>query len=213
MIEPAQRHEELGPTIETHRLIGLHSHYRGLFGKALRHFKNVQEVFDPQQRQSLALTYGQDHLMSSLTLGCCTVAVLGYPDQDHNWRNRAIGEAETSAHKFSQAYAGALSLLTLYVLDEVEMIGSSAPRVVEFSGEQGFPFYLTIAQICQGWALARGGNPEDGIAQMRAGIEGLRATGSNVVLPGFFVMLASGFGQNRPVRGGIRIHRQITGAE
>ena len=27
MIEPAQRREELGPTIETHRLIGLHSHY------------------------------------------------------------------------------------------------------------------------------------------------------------------------------------------
>ena len=76
------------------------------------------------------------------------------------------------------------------------MVRGSAPRVIEFSGEQGFPFYLTIAQICQGWALARGGNPEDGIAQMRAGIEGLRATGSNVVLPGFFVMLASGFGQN-----------------
>jgi hypothetical protein len=109
-------------------------------------------------------------------------------------------------------YAGALSLLTLYVLDEVEMIGSSAPRVIEFSGEQGFPFYLTIAQICQGWAFARGGSPEDGIAQMRAGIEGLRATGSIVVLPAFFVMLASGFGQNGQGRGGIRVHRVSAGA-
>jgi predicted ATPase len=68
--------------------------------------------------------------------------------------------------------------------------------VIAFSAEQGFPFYLTIAQICQGWALARGGSSEDGIAQMRVGIEGLRATGSAVLLPGFFVMLASGFGQN-----------------
>jgi tetratricopeptide (TPR) repeat protein len=196
MIGPAQRQNELGPIIETHRLIGLHSHYCSYFSKALYHFRKVQEIFDHEQRTSLALTYGQDHMMSSLTLGCCTLAVLGYPDQAHDWRNLAIREAERSGHKFSQAYAGALSLLTLYVLNELETIRSSAPRVVEFSGEQGFPFYLTIAQICNGWALARGGNPEDGIAQMRAGIEGLRATGSNVVLPGFYVMLASGFGQN-----------------
>jgi tetratricopeptide (TPR) repeat protein len=195
MIAPAERQNELGPLIETRRLLGLHSHCSGLFSRVLHHFKSVQQIFDPKQRQKLALIYGQDHLMSSFTMGCQTLAALGYPEQAHDWRKEAICEAERSGHKFSQAYAGALSLLSLYILDEVEVIQSSAPQVVAFSAEQGFPFYLTIAQICQGWAW-RSGSPEDGIAQMRVGIEGLRATGSAVLLPGFFVMLASGFGQN-----------------
>jgi predicted ATPase/class 3 adenylate cyclase len=196
MITPAERQNDLGPAIETRRLLGLHSHCSGLFSRALHHFKSVQQIFDPKQRQKLALIYGQDHLMSSFTMGCQTLAALGYPEQAHHWREEAIREAERSGHKFSQAYAGALSLLALYILDEVEVIQSSASQVIALSAEQGFPFYLTIAQICQGWTLARGGSPEDGISQMRVGIEGLRATGSAVLLPGFFVMLASGFGQN-----------------
>ncbi len=196
MIPPAERQNERGPIIETRRLLGLHSHCCGLFSRALHHFKSVQQIFDPMQRQKLALIYGQDHLMSSFTMGCQTLAALGYPEQAHHWRKEAIREAERSGHTFSQAYAGALSLLALYILDEVEVIQNSAPQLIAFSAEQGFPFYLTIAQVCHGWALARGGNPKGGIAQMRVGIEGLRATGSAVLLPGFSVMLASGLGQD-----------------
>src|SRR5262245_19831814 len=116
MIPPAERQNELGPMIETRRLLGLHSHCR-----ALDHFRSVQQIFDPKQRQKLALIYGQDHLMSSFTMGCQTLAALGYPEQAHDWRKEAMREAERSGHKFSQAYAGALSLLALYILDEVEM--------------------------------------------------------------------------------------------
>ena len=38
----------------------------------------VREMFDPEQRQHWALTYGQDHLMSSLVLTSQALALLGY---------------------------------------------------------------------------------------------------------------------------------------
>jgi predicted ATPase len=195
MIEPAERQKELGPIMEAHRLLGLHSLYSGSFRKAARHFQQVQDMFDPEQRQRWTLTYGQDHMMSSLILGSWALAALGHPDQSHAWRKRAISEAKKSRHCFSQAYASAHNLYTLYLLDEVEMIKEAAPGAISFSAEQGFPFYATFAQAFEGWAFTRRGNLQDGVIQMRAGIEGFRATGTLLFMPEFFVLLADSLGR------------------
>ena len=124
------------------------------------------------------------------------MAALGYPDQAHAWRKRAILEAEKSRHRFSQAYASAHNLYALYLLDEVEMIKELASGAIVLSTEQGFPFYTTFAQFIEGWAFARCGDLEDGIVQMRKGIEGFRATGTLLFMPAFFVLLADGLGRS-----------------
>ena len=130
--------------------------------ESTNHLQQVQEMFDAEQRQSWTLTYGQDHMMSSLALGSWALAALGFPDQAHVWRRNAILEAEKAQHYFSQAYARAIGLIALYFLDEVELMRKSAQETIAFSTEQGFPFYATQAQIFDGWALTRCGISKSG---------------------------------------------------
>ena len=58
------------------------------------------------------------------------------------------------------------------------------------STEQGFPYWLAIETIVQGWTLAEQGQVEEGIAQMHQGLAAYRATGAELQRPSFLALLA-----------------------
>ena len=58
--------------------------------------------------------------------------------------------------------------------------------------EQGFDFWLGWAALLRGWAVARLGAPEDGIAVMRKGLVDWQATGSRLGTSYFLTLLADG---------------------
>ena len=190
MLTAASRSSDVGPLIETHRLIGVNAAACGQFRKAREHLEQVRELFEPDQRRRWALAYGQDHLMSSLSLASWVMAALGYPDQAHDQIRRSIVVAEESGHQYSRAYAPAVALLGLYWLGEAELMLRFGDKAIGYSTEHGFPYYVAFAGICHGWARSRTGELELGIEQMRSGIAGMRATGANLLMPKFLAMLS-----------------------
>jgi predicted ATPase len=57
-------------------------------------------------------------------------------------------------------------------------------------GKHNFVYYLAIAHILGGWAIAMTGDPPAGIAQVRRGIDGFKATGAELRLPFYYGLLA-----------------------
>ncbi len=70
------------------------------------------------------------------------------------------------------------------------------------STEQGMPLSVAYCAIFRGWALAEQGQSEEGIAQVRKGMEAWRATGAESRWPYFLTLLAEAYGKaGRPEAG------------
>src|SRR5262249_2550104 len=56
--------------------------------------------------------------------------------------------------------------------------------------EEGFAQRLAQARAMRGWGLAELGRTDEGIAELRAGLDGYRATGAELSRPYFLTLLA-----------------------
>jgi class 3 adenylate cyclase/predicted ATPase len=186
----AEQQSDIGPLLEAHRLMGLHCVWGGQFERALPHLNEIRNLFEPERHRDLALVYGQNHKMSSCTLQSQAVAALGYPEQALRWRQAALTEAEQTKHWFSRAYARSLTLNTLQYLRELKLIRDAVEDAINFAAEQSIMFYLAYALTIKGWLLSQLGSVEEGIDQMRDGLDVWRQTGSQANLPHFHTMLA-----------------------
>jgi len=65
-----------------------------------------------------------------------------------------------------------------------------ADAAITLATEQGFPLWVAMGTVFRGWALAMQGQGEEGLAQIRQGIAGCRATGAALFVPYFSALLA-----------------------
>ena len=77
--------------------------------------------------------------------------------------------------------------------------------MIALSTEQGFPFWLATGTILRGWALAEQGQEEEGIAQMRQGLDAWRATGAELCRPYFLALLAEAYGKAGQAEEGLTV--------
>ena len=67
--------------------------------------------------------------------------------------------------------------------------------VTELALKQGFPHYVALGTIQQGWVRLDQGDIEAGIAMMRQGISAYRATGAKLVLTSILPLVAGAYGR------------------
>ena len=186
----ANRQDNLDPVLEAHRLMGLSLLWAGRLRSSIDHFRKVQELFDPARRQHLALTYGQDHLMSSYAMSGLPLALFGLPDQAKRSSASAIEEARKTNHAYSYAYAISSPQFVFAFLGDTERLRQTVEQAIAFCSEQGMAFSLTYSLVHRGHVFAQLGDIDAGIAQMREGFKQYRAAGSGMFVPYFRTLLA-----------------------
>ena len=147
----------------------------------------------PHQR-SRTVFFGQDPGVACYTYEALALWLLGYPDQALHRSREGLHLAQQLAHPFSLAFA----LLHGAVLHTARREGQATQEVAEaaltLAMEQGFAFWLAWGTFLRGWALARQGDAQGGIAQMCQGLEAARAIGAEVGRSGFLALLAQAYG-------------------
>jgi len=78
-----------------------------------------------------------------------------------------------------------------------------AETVFTFALEQGFPVYSALATLYRGWTLVEQGLKEEGLNQLRQGIDAYRATGAELGLPYQLALLAQVYGRTGHVQEGL----------
>jgi predicted ATPase len=71
--------------------------------------------------------------------------------------------------------------------------------------EQGFEHNLGTATFTRGWALAVQGRHEEGIAQMRQGLDARRAIGTRITLAEYSARLGEAYGRIGQAEAGLRL--------
>ena len=140
--------------------------------------------------------YGQDPGVHSGSFATLDLWLLGYPDQARKRSLEAFALAQELSHPYSLAFA---LIHVLYIHRFSWGVKATQERAKELSAlstEHGFPITLAVGAAHVGWALAEQGLGEQGILQIRQGIDTWRATGSTLYFQPFLLgMLAEAHGK------------------
>jgi predicted ATPase len=168
----------------------------GQFSAALRQLDQVIATYHPERHASIAFAYGQDSGVVCRSQAAFALWFLGYPEQAKRMNDDALNLARNLSppHPYSLAAALDFSAWVHQLVKDPTGVKEHAEAAIAISTEHEFVFWLLTGTIMRGWALAAGGQVEEGIEQMRRGLAGYQATGAGIVRPYYLALLAQVFG-------------------
>jgi len=107
----------------------------------------------------------------------------------------AIAAAKRMRHPFSQAIALTYDAMLHVFRGESCAALERGREAVELCSRHGFAYYLAMANILTGWAVAAESDVDAGLAQLREGLEAMRGLAAEIRLPYYFALLAETFGR------------------
>jgi predicted ATPase/class 3 adenylate cyclase len=196
LVSLAQSAQDPALLIEAHTARGNTLCFLGELIPARGHLEQAIALYDRQLHRSHAFMYGQDPGVHSLSFATLDLWLLGYPDQARKRSLEAFALAQELSHPYSLAFA-LIHVLYIHRFSwEVKATQERAKELSALSTEHGFPIPLAVSAAHQGWALAEQGLAEQGILQIRQGINTWRATGSTLYFQPFLLgMLAEAHGK------------------
>jgi predicted ATPase len=118
---------------------------------------------------------------------------LGQPDTARRHNEQAISNAEERRHPFTVAFALVFGAYLCQHLRDVEATKDYASRAMTISSEHGFLHWKQQATILHGWALTELGELDQGLSEMRTGVDGYEAQDSWLASCWFRSLLAQGY--------------------
>jgi predicted ATPase len=119
----------------------------------------------------------------------------GDGERADNHAAEAIGAANRMRHPFSQAIALNYAAMLEVFRGESRTALERGQEAADLCSRHGFAYYLAFANVLTGWARAAEGDVTAGLAQLREGLESLRALGAELRLPYYCALLAETFGR------------------
>jgi predicted ATPase len=200
-------HETQDPArlLEAHNSLGTVLFFLGEFSLARTHLEQGIVLYDPRQHSPQAFLHKQDPLVICCTYLALILWHLGYPQQALERMQQALNRARELSHPFSLALALPFaSMLHLY-RRETQVTQELGEATIALCTQHGFPLFLSMGTLYRGWALAKQGQGEQGIAQMRQGLTVYQATGQEAGQPHYLTLLAEAYGNTGQVEEGLNV--------
>jgi predicted ATPase len=174
----------------------------GLFtaGSSLFHLGRFRDSED-HMRRALAADTGDSHSAVRLFAGpdvrtFCRAYLahvlwhLGEIDEAAALSSEALERSRGAGNPFGTVISlNYASMLQVFRYDSKTAL-VLAEEAVAICRSHGFAYYLSMAEILAGWATAIQSDAEAGVAQLRRGLEGIRAGGAELRLPFYHGLLA-----------------------
>jgi predicted ATPase len=202
LLSLAQSEEDAALLVEAHRALGIALFCLGDFAPSRAHSEQGFRFYDPHRHSTLAFSYGQDPGVFCLANSAFAMWHLGYPDQALRRSHEALTLAEKLRHPFSLSYALQISATLHQLRGELQAAQERTEAFLALSTEQEFLWYVGGGIMLQGWALAEQGQVEEGVAQIRRGLDVYRTTGK-VWLPYYLALLAEVYGKLERLEAGL----------
>ncbi|MGH7819844.1 MAG: hypothetical protein ACREQ9_08735, partial [Candidatus Binatia bacterium] len=127
---------------------------------------------------------------------------LGHPDRGLERMSETLLLARSLSQPASLAYAHGMAVNLYVARREPRRVQQLAEALGALATEHELPYFLAVAKVHRGWALAMEGAPADGISEIRSGLDLYVETGSERDLPGYLALLAEALARaGRPAEG------------
>jgi predicted ATPase len=132
--------------------------------------------------------------MACLSIAAWALWELGYPQQALKYSHDSLQMVRALPHTYSLAAAFGFAAMHAQLRRDVQAVQEQSERAITLAIEHGFPQVLAFSIVFHGWALAQQSQVEEGISEMRRGIEAWHATGAKAALSWLLALLAEAYG-------------------
>jgi predicted ATPase len=172
------------------RVLGQRCLWQGDFDEAQIDFEKAFKIYDPERDREVKFRFGMDTMAGSKAL----LAVVKWLFGDTGRARELIESALALAAEFD--HVGTLAPIT-YHRAELEILRGDAGlalhfanTLLELSRERGMPLFSALGAACRGWANAKLGEVENGMAELRDGLTAFSEQGNKTYVPFLKVLLA-----------------------
>jgi DNA-binding SARP family transcriptional activator len=193
-LEIAQREPAPGVIMAGNFVTGACMLHLGRLEESLRYMKSAIAAHDDTGKSVLALFAGPD-----LGVFCRSyLSHITWHRQDGDYDAYAT-EAIAAAGRIHDPFSQTIALLYNALLYSFQ--GKSGPALqrgreaLAVCSRYGFAYYLAVARIVTGWAMAAEGDAAAGLEELRQGLDALRPLGAELRVPYYFALLAETLGR------------------
>jgi class 3 adenylate cyclase/predicted ATPase len=161
--------------------------------------------YDPERDRASGSAYSIDSRVICLYWLSQALLTLGHPDQARARTEESVACARELAHPTSVAHALCSVCFTYQRLGLRREAQAEAELLISLAQEQGFPLWGAAGMVIHGWALADGGQIDEGIEEIRRGLAQYIATGAELWLPDFLALHAEAHRQAGQAAAGLSI--------
>ena len=165
-------------------------YYRGENHACLEHLERALAVYPPAGPVASGYVHEHDVRVASHCYAAMTACSVGDAAQSLERIRQAIDCARASPHPFNLGFALSFATIVYFVRGDAAQVLATASAAVEICQEQEFPVYLGVGLMLRGWATARLGDPERGIAELRLGLAQAASAGTRIEAPRALAVLA-----------------------
>ena len=193
LFDLASQGEDDGFVLQAHHAAWTTPLFTGDFERVRHHVECGLALYDRERHGNHAFLYlGHDPMTCAHALGAVALWMLGDVDQALRHSAAAIATAEELGHAPTSVhalwYAGNLHVLR----GDPGAAAAVARRLSSIASERNMAPGIATADSLAGWAMAQGGEIEEGLARLERGVQAWRATGARLHLPQRLSMLAEG---------------------
>ena len=189
-VQLAEQQADSALMVKAHEMLGPMLFHEGQFRCAREHLELGSALYNRQQHYELVFVYGQDPQAVLLSYTAMCLWVLGYPDQARERSHQALIGVQEIAHPYSQGFATLLASGFHQLQGEPHKMQEQAETAITLAAEHDFAQVIAQAMGHRGWALAKQGRTEEGLAQLQKSLDSFRATGAELELPHTLGLLA-----------------------
>jgi predicted ATPase len=171
-----------------HKISGVTCFYFGDFVGAHKHFRKTVELYDQTRHANFANRFGHDPREDAEAFDALALWVLGKVDKALRLADRALADAEASAHAPTMAHALNIAALLGLVRRNPEAVATYSRALADIVSRHDLPAWAGRAVFFQGWAKRSSGAEESRLAEMRRGLA--REQGGHWALPSLEAALA-----------------------
>src|SRR5262249_1659067 len=166
-------------------------YWLGEFPRALEHLEQGIALYRIDAHRRLAHQHaGYDPCVACHSFSAYTLWDLGYPDPPVQNNEQAVGPAREPGRTFSPLLAVEFAALVRHLRGEPALARARAETAIGLETEQATAFFLGCGMVERGWAMAREGEADEGIALIRRGMDVCRGAGSTLEFPHCWASLA-----------------------
>ncbi|NOT53291.1 MAG: AAA family ATPase, partial [Deltaproteobacteria bacterium] len=194
LLRLGQNTQDPALTMEGHHALGQISYCMGKFASAQEHLEEAITFYDSRPSSSYAIRPVQNPGVMCRGYAAWCLWHLGYPDQALQRVHESFALAQELSHPFSLAFALNFASNLHQWRKEQQLAQERAEAMLAVSSKHGFPLVVASGTFRRGARLVSQGQVEEGLAQMRQGMETYLAEGTSLGHPILLGGLASAHG-------------------